>query len=113
MKIKRIYEPASDDDGYRVLVDRLWPRGIKKETAKLNEWAKDIAPSNELRKWFGHDSKLFDEFKSRYIKELESQKEELQRLRDISQKQKLTLLYGAKDELHNQAVVLKNLLEEM
>lgn len=110
---KRIYDDFSEDDGYRVLVDRLWPRGVTKEDAKLDEWLKEIAPTNELRKWFDHDPGKFDEFKNRYKKELEDYKDELDNLADKSSEKKLTLLYGAKDEEHNQAVVLKEVLKNM
>lgn len=113
MKIKRIYEPASVDDGYRVLIDRLFPRGIKKEDAAIDEWIKDLAPSTALRKWFHHDPELFPAFKEQYKKELEIQTEILKRLKAISRKQNLTLLYGAKDEIHNQAVVLLEVLQKM
>lgn len=109
-QIKRVYEDASDTDGYRVLIDRLWPRGVSKEEAKLDEWAKDLAPSNELRKWFGHDPAKYDEFKKRYEKELK----ENEGLDSIVQTWKkhpsVTLLYGAHDSEHNQAVVLKEYL---
>lgn len=113
IKTKRIYEAAANDDGYRVLVDRLWPRGISKESAKIDEWLKEIAPSSELRKWFDHQDELYDEFNQRYKIELENQTENLQRLKDIAQKQALTLLYGAKNEQHNQAVVLLEVLKSM
>lgn len=108
---KRIYESPSKNDGYRVLVDRLWPRGISKEDAKLDEWAKEIAPSDELRKWFDHDPDRFDEFTKRYKKELDEHEHTLEALADKSTEKKLTLLYGAKDQEHNQAVVLKEVLE--
>lgn len=112
IQIKRIYEKISEDDGYRVLVDRIWPRGISKEEAKLDEWLKEIAPSSKLRKWFDHDPNKFAEFKKRYKKELDDREELLKQLVKKSLKQKLTLLYGAKDEEHNQAIVIKNILEE-
>ena len=111
INIKRVYEPASKDDGYRVLVDRLWPRGISKNEAAVDLWLKEIAPSNELRKWFGHDPAKFDEFSERYVKELKNNQvvKDLQEL--ISKHSKLTLLYGAKDKNHNQAVVLAAFLK--
>lgn len=112
IQIKRIYEKISEDDGYRVLVDRIWPRGISKEEAKLDEWLKEIAPSSKLRKWFDHDPNKFAEFKKRYKKGLDDREELLKQLVKKSLKQKLTLLYGAKDEEHNQAIVIKNILEE-
>ena len=111
IKIKRIYEDASKNDGYRVLVDRFWPRGVSKENANLAEWLKEIAPSPELRKWFDHKVERFDEFSKKYFKELESQSELVENLRKIALQKRLTLLYGAKDEKHNQAVVLKKFLE--
>lgn len=110
--IKRVYEAEADTDGYRVLVDRLWPRGVSKEKAKINEWCKEIAPSNELRKWFGHDPLKFETFSEKYHKELTHQQKWIQHLYAITQKQQLCLVYGAKDELHNQAVVLKKILDK-
>lgn len=110
-KTKRIYEEYSEDDGYRVLVDRLWPRGISKEDAKLDEWLKEVAPSTELRKWYGHDIEKFEAFRQRYHAELNEKKEVLNRLLGIAGHQKVTLLYAARDEQHNQAVVLREYLE--
>lgn len=114
MKIntKRIYEPASPSDGYRVLVDRLWPRGLTKEAAHIDEWLKDVAPSNELRKWFHHDMENWEEFEKRYKKELEGSKA-LEGLRAlVSENEVTTLLFAAKTEDRNQALVLKQLLED-
>jgi uncharacterized protein YeaO (DUF488 family) len=109
--IKRVYEPKGKADGYRVLVDRLWPRGISKETAALDLWMKDIGPSNELRKWFGHDPKKWPDFRKRYRQELKAKAVLLEELRSLAKKHDtLTLLYGAKDEKHNQAVVIVELL---
>ena len=108
--IKRVYEDASENDGYRILVDRLWPRGVSKEKAKLDEWDKNIAPSTELRKWFDHKEERLQEFAIRYKEELLQQEEELNRLRKIATTKKITLLYGAKDPVINQAIVLKNIL---
>lgn len=108
--IKRVYEEASERDGYRILVDRLWPRGVSKEEAKLDEWDKIIAPSTELRKWFDHKEERLQEFALRYKEELLQQEEELNRLRKIATTKKITLLYGAKDPVINQAIVLKNIL---
>ena len=110
--IKRVYEEPEKADGYRMLVDRLWPRGIKKEDAKLNEWNKDIAPSPALRKWFDHRRDRFDEFSRHYYEELNSKKEELHRLRAIAGKQPLTLLYAAKDTSVNHARVLYDVLSD-
>ncbi len=109
--IKRIYEESSEDDGYRVLVDRLWPRGVSKEEARLDEWLKVIAPSTELRKWFDHDSDKFDEFAERYKGELTQKEHEVDHLLDIARSHRITLLYAAKDEEHNHAKVLKEFLE--
>ena len=107
-QIKRIYEPPAKSDGMRVLVDRLWPRGVKKTDAKLDCWMKDIAPSPALRKWFGHEPERFAEFKRRYRKELS--KDALGGLRKLGKGQTVTLLYGAKDPEMNQAAVLLSLL---
>jgi len=110
--LKRIYEPYNEDDGCRVLVDRLWPRGISKDEAKVDLWLKDIAPSNELRKWFGHKKERWEEFKMKYKQELEAKKL-LKELIDLSKKHKrLTLLYGAKDEEHNQAIIIVEMLQD-
>ena len=111
ISIKRIYEKPSDNDGHRVLVDRIWPRGVSKKEAKLDEWNKEIAPSNELRKWFGHKGKRFAEFKKRYKKELTEHHGDLEQIAKIANKKTVTLLYGAKNEKMNQAVVLKEFLE--
>ena len=111
VKIKRISESASPKDGKRMLVDRLWPRGIKKEEAMIDEWLKDIAPSDELRKWFSHDPFKWQEFKKRYEKELKDKSLMLNRIRNEAKTGTITLLYAAKDEQHNNAVVLKEILE--
>ncbi|MEX0770463.1 MAG: DUF488 domain-containing protein [Balneolaceae bacterium] len=110
-QIKRIYEEPADDDGYRVLVDRLWPRGVSKEAAQLDEWMKEITPSPEPRKWFDHDPDKFEEFKKRYEHELAEKPEPVEKLLDIAENQNVTLLYAAKDETHNHAIVLKEFLE--
>lgn len=110
---KRIYEDAAQNDGYRVLVDRVWPRGVSKEDAKLDEWNKDLAPSTQLRKWFDHKEERFDEFEKRYRKELKKQEDELKRIREIAQDKQVCLLYGAKDEKYNQAIVLKSVLKQL
>jgi uncharacterized protein YeaO (DUF488 family) len=108
--IKRAYDPADKKDGYRILVDRLWPRGIKKEAAEIDQWLKEVAPSTKLRTWFGHDPAKWKEFKKRYWEELKDNEawEELQAL--AKEKKKITLVYAAKDEEYNQAVVLEELL---
>ena len=110
LQIKRAYEPPSRADGTRVLVDRLWPRGLTKEKAKIDIWLKDIAPSTELRKWYGHDPDKWDEFKSRYRRELKSKADLLNQVREKAAKGQVTLIYAARDEAHNEAVVLEQLL---
>ncbi|MDD5040029.1 MAG: DUF488 domain-containing protein [Patescibacteria group bacterium] len=110
IKLKRIYEAYDKKDGYRILVDRLWPRGMSKEQARLDLWLKDIAPSTELRKWFHHDLKKWDEFKKRYRAELKKNNEPSKMLKLEKKKHTtITLLYGAKDEAHNEAAVIKDL----
>jgi uncharacterized protein YeaO (DUF488 family) len=111
-KVKRVYDDVSEDDGYRVLVDRLWPRGVKKEDADLDDWNKDIAPSADLRKWFNHEEDRFEEFSKRYKEELKSKKKELDNLREKANKETVCLLYSAKDEKINNARVLKDVLEK-
>lgn len=115
MKMKRVYEEPSEEDGRRVLVDRVWPRGVSKEKAQLDEWMKAIAPSTELRKWFGHRPERFDAFKEKYEKELEEsmeRQEAANQLRDWSEEGTVTLVYAAKDEVHNHVVVLRNFLND-
>lgn len=113
IEIKRVYEEANRKDGFRVLIDRLWPRGKKKSEVKLDEWLKELSPSTELRKQFDHDPSRWEEFKSAYLKELRQPeaKEKLEMLIKLARKMKITLLFGAKDEEHNNAVVLKQLIE--
>jgi len=111
VKMKRVYESPSRHDGLRVLVDRLWPRGLTKERAAVDWWAKDVAPSTELRKWFGHDAAKWKQFQIRYRKELQKKKDVLQLLKKESKRHAVTLLYGARDEEHNEARVLKSILE--
>src|SRR4051812_45333799 len=110
-KIKRAYEKPARTDGVRVLVDRLWPRGVSKAEAKLDQWCKEIAPSTALRKWFGHDPARWVEFKQRYFAELEAQSEALGELRKLAQGKTVTLVFGAKDPEHSQAAALKEYLE--
>ncbi len=110
IQLKRVYEEPSPKDGLRVLVDRLWPRGLTKERAAVELWLKDVAPSTELRKWFGHDPAKWKEFQARYRKELGEKKDALDLLRQKSKQQTVTLLYGARDEEHNEATVLKKIL---
>lgn len=111
IKIKRIYEEAEETDGYRMFVDRLWARGVTKEKAALDEWNKNIAPSPELRVWFGHKPQNFKRFSQLYIAELKSKPEELERIKSIARKQNLTLLYAAKNEKINHAIVLLDVLQ--
>jgi uncharacterized protein YeaO (DUF488 family) len=106
VKIKRVYEQVAANDGTRVLVDRLWPRGLTKERAKVNIWLKSVAPTDGLRRWFGHDVGHWEEFSRRYAAELADQKEGVEQLRDLAAAGNLTLLYGARDEVHNHARVL-------
>jgi len=112
IKIKRAYEDASKNDGVRILVDRIWPRGLSKEDANLEDWIKEIAPSTKLRQWFNHEDDKFEEFSVKYKKELSDHKDLVARLLEFAKKQTLTLVYSAKNEKHNQAVVLKEYLEE-
>jgi uncharacterized protein YeaO (DUF488 family) len=112
IRIKRVYEPASKDDGFRILVDRLWPRGLTKRRAHVDLWMKEIAPSNTLRKWFGHDPARWPEFVRRYRAELAANKLQVNTLKQLlRQHRQATLLFGAKDEEHNQAVALAILLK--
>lgn len=111
IKIKRIYDVAEEDDGYRIFIDRLWPRGIKKEEANIDKWLKEISPSDELRKFFSHDVEKFNEFKKGYIEELKDKKDLINEIIEMSRKNNVTLLYSAKDEEHNNAVVLKEYIE--
>ena len=116
IQLKRVYEAPEESDGYRILTDRLWPRGISKEKAALDKWAKDMAPSPELRKWFGHDPEKYEEFRKKYRKELEENPERedfLNLVKDKLKEGRVTLLFGAKDKEHNQAVVLRDFLAEI
>lgn len=108
--IKRAYAPPVLQDGTRVLIDRLWPRGIKKETLAIDQWNKELAPSTELRQWFSHDPARWDGFVQRYITELQQHAEQLDALRALARKGTVTLVYGARDEEHNDAVVLQAVL---
>ncbi|MGM8366527.1 DUF488 domain-containing protein [Virgibacillus sp. W0181] len=117
VQIKRIYDEADKKDGVRILVDRVWPRGMSKEDAKLDHWLKDIGPSNDLRKWFDHDPDKYDEFKKKYKQELETdeQGDALDELKEITKKhnKNITLLFSAKDENNNQAKVLKEIIDHV
>ena len=108
---KRIYDLPSKDDGKRILVDRLWPRGLSREAAEINEWIKEIAPSDELRKWFGHEPARWQEFRNKYKDELRAKRELITKLKLESKKGTVTLLYAAKDIEHNNAIVLKEVLD--
>ncbi len=110
ISLKRAYEPASSQDGARFLVERLWPRGIKKEKLRIEGWLKDVAPSTELRKWFHHDPARWNEFGERYFAELDAHSEALQPLLEAAKKGKVTLVYSSHDQEHNNAVALKGYL---
>ena len=110
IRLKRAYEPAAASDGYRILIDRIWPRGVARKDARLDEWARELAPSAELRRWFGHDPARFEEFRRRYVEELAAQEEKLRELRRRAREGTLTLVYGARDTEHNDALVLAELL---
>lgn len=111
-QIKRIYLPAQASDGYRVLVDRLWPRGVSRQKARLDLWLKEIGPSDALRKWFGHEPERWPEFERRYRKELRAKPELVRQLRQLQKEHgKVTLLFSARDEERNQAVALRNFLQ--
>lgn len=110
VRLKRAYEKPARGDGTRILIDRLWPRGVRKADAQLDRWAKDIAPSTALRKWFGHDPARWPEFRRRYAEEIRRHPDELRQLRSLARKGPITLVYSAHDELHNDAVVLRGLL---
>jgi len=109
--IKRVYDGAEKSDGFRVLVDRVWPRGMKKEEAAVDLWMKEIGPSTELRKWFGHEPERWQEFRERFRAELKDKTDLLDELRAHARRQALTLVYSARDEEHNQAVVIQETLE--
>lgn len=109
--IKRAYEPASKDDGFRILVDRLWPRGLTKQKVAADLWLKDIAPSTELRKWFGHDPAKWDQFRKKYKEQLKEKQNLIDIIRTKAKHGKVTLVYGAKDKIHNDAVALFDYLK--
>ncbi|MGA2956037.1 MAG: DUF488 family protein [Thermodesulfobacteriota bacterium] len=111
IKVKRIYDPPSPDDGKRILIDRLWPRGMKKEEAHIEEWLKEISPSNELRKWYSHDSAKWPEFKKRYRAEISKQTELLKGIKNEGKKGTVTLLFSSKELELNNAVALKEIVE--
>jgi uncharacterized protein YeaO (DUF488 family) len=113
IKLKRVYEQAEPSDGFRVLADRLWPRGISKEEAHIDEWLRDIAPSTELRKWFGHDPQKWPEFQRRYRDELKSNTQSLEKLLADTAGNDITLVYASREEKHNNVTVLKEVLQEL
>jgi uncharacterized protein YeaO (DUF488 family) len=113
LQTKRIYDPRDPDDGHRVLIDGLWPRGVSRADAALDEWAKDLAPTPDLRRWFGHDPARFAGFRERYRSELAAHGASLERLRDAATTGRLTILYAARDREHNNARVLEELLRDM
>ena len=112
INLKRVYDPVSKEDGVRILIERLWPRGVKKEDLKMHEWLKEVAPSTDLRKWFSHDPVKWKEFQKRYFEELNKNSEALEPLIKALRKDTVTLLYSSKDTEHNNAVSLKNYLEK-
>jgi uncharacterized protein YeaO (DUF488 family) len=112
VRAKRIYDEADAGDGYRVLIDHIWPRGVSRERARLDEWARELAPSDELRKWFDHLPERFPEFRSRYRDELAADREQVEELRRRSQRGPLTIVYAARDTEHNNAVVLAELIRD-
>jgi uncharacterized protein YeaO (DUF488 family) len=115
IRIKRVYSQASHDDGVRILVDRVWPRGVRKQQAKVDEWRRELAPSTALRKWFRHDPAKWDTFRERYRRELleSGGMDELNELARRARRETITLLYGAADERHNQAVAIKEILDDL
>jgi uncharacterized protein YeaO (DUF488 family) len=113
IKLKRVYEQAEPNDGFRVLADRLWPRGISKEEAHIDEWLRDIAPSTELRKWFGHDPQKWPEFQRRYRDELKSNTQSLEKLLADAAGEDITLVYASREEKYNNVTVLKEVLQEL
>ena len=112
LKVKRVYDPVAADDGKRILVDRLWPRGIKKEKAHIDEWLKEISPSNELRKWYSHDPAKWPEFKKRYRQEIAGKEELLKKIKAEAKKQTVTLLFSSKELELNNAVALREMLSQ-
>lgn len=110
IKLKRAYEPHTAGDGTRILIDRLWPRGVKKADAAIDRWLKDISPSTSLRKWFGHDPARWQKFRQRYAAEVRNHNDQLTELRGLARKGPITLVFSARDEVHNDAVVLRSVL---
>jgi uncharacterized protein YeaO (DUF488 family) len=112
VRTKRVYEEPMPGDGFRILVDRVWPRGISRERASLGEWDRTLSPSTQLRKWFGHEPSRFEEFRAKYLEELRAQRDRLAELRTLARQGTLTLVYSAKDAEHNQAIVLAEALRQ-
>ena len=112
-RVKRVYDEPTKSDGRRVLVDHLWPRGLKKNEAQIDEWLKEIAPSTRLRKWFGHDPARWKEFKKKYAAELDGQRDQVEKLAREASKRRITLVFSAKDTEHNNAVALKEYIEKL
>jgi len=110
VRLKRAYDPADGNDGRRILVDRLWPRGVSKAEADIDEWVKELAPSTALRKWFGHDPERWPQFRHRYAREIRGHAELLAHVRDLARKGPITLVYSARDEAHNDAIVLRDVV---
>jgi uncharacterized protein YeaO (DUF488 family) len=110
IKLKRAYDTPAPDDGMRILVDRLWPRGLSKQRAAIDQWMKDLSPSTKLRQWFGHDPSRWDEFRRRYATEVHQHPELLDQLRSLARKGQITLVYSASDEVHNDAVALRHVI---
>jgi len=113
VRVKRVYDQPAKADGYRVLVDRLWPRGLKKSEARIDEWLREIAPSTALRKWFKHDPDKWKEFKKKYSAELDDHREQVEKLVREARKRTITLLFSARDTEHNNAVALKEYIEQL
>jgi uncharacterized protein YeaO (DUF488 family) len=111
-KIKRVYEKPAKEDGFRILADRLWPRGLTKEKASVDLWLKEIAPTTELRKWFSHDPEKWNEFKKKYVAELKKNEETVSILKEKIKEGTVTILYGARDQVHNEALVILDFLDE-
>jgi uncharacterized protein YeaO (DUF488 family) len=112
VRTKRVYEPADPSDGYRVLIDHVWPRGVSRQRAQLDEWARELAPSDEVRKWFDHVPERFEEFRARYRRELSGHREVIEKLRERARKGPLTIVYAARDQAHNNAAVLAELVRD-
>lgn len=113
IRVKRVYDAYEEEDGIRILVDRLWPRGLRKEEARIDYWMKDIAPSSELRKWFSHDKNKWEEFKRKYFEELRNKGEKISFIKELSKTSNVTLLYSSKERIYNNAMALKEYLDSI